>query len=95
MENVAIVPNLWHEEGVHVSLAKEGGNHRNDRRNVEVSCLANLALVASPDIPPNVLSYLWPPESNLKRLSSREHSLVTEDIMCIADQLETFVRFGD
>ena len=56
MDDVSIRPDMGHEESVHVGLAEEGGNWRDDRRDVEVSGLPNLTFMTSPDIPANVFS---------------------------------------
>jgi hypothetical protein len=55
VENVTVVTDARHQESIHVRLPEQRRNHRNDWRNVEVLRLSHLALMASSDVPLDVL----------------------------------------
>ena len=85
MVNIAIRAQLGHEESVDVSLPEEGGDGRDSGGNVEVLRLLNLAFMAGPGVPMDILIQVRPPE--LKEVASRcKDTLVAEIVVGILDE---------
>jgi len=72
-------------------FAEEGRNVGNRRRNVEVLCLADLALVAGSGVPTDIVVNVRPPESNENVLCRSEDSFVTKMIMRVLDYRGTSI----
>ena len=64
MKYISITSDFRHEEGVHVGSSKQGGNGRNDWRDMKVLHLTNLALMTRLGVPLDVIVQKRPPESD-------------------------------
>lgn len=66
MDDISVVPDFRHEEGVHMGFAEEGRDVGNHRGNEKVLGLADLTLVTGLDEPANIFVEKRPPKPNKK-----------------------------
>ena len=85
VEDVSVGTALRHVERVEVSLAEDRWDVGNGRWDVEILCLADLALMASSNVPADVVVQERPPESKKDVLSRSESTLVSEFVVELSD----------
>ena len=85
VEDVSVRTALRHVERIEVSLAENRWDVRDSRRDVEIFCLADLALMASSNVPADVVVQERPPESKKDVLSRSESTLVSELVVELSD----------
>ena len=95
MKDVTIRPNSRHKEGVDMSLAEQRGNFGDNRRDVEVFGLANLALMTHPGVPANVVVEVRPPEANEEIPGCGEDTLVSKIVVRVGNESETIRGRGN
>ena len=93
--DVAVGTKLRHEEGIDVGFSEEGGDERNDRRDVEVLHLAQLTLVTRLTVPTDVFVKVRPPEAKQKVIRGRESTFVSELVVGVGNESKTVGRVRD
>ena len=85
VKDILVGATLRHVECVEVSLAEDRWDMGDGRRDVEILCLADLALMATSDVPADVVVQERPPESKKDVLSRSESTLVSEFVVELSD----------
>ena len=62
MDDVAVATGLRHNHSINMDFVKESAHNRNSWGDVQSGSLANLAFMASVDVPPDVIDQHRPPE---------------------------------
>src|SRR5258708_37501118 len=88
LDNVAETGGRWHEHRVDVGFAKEGCREGNRGRDEDFSSLVKLALVASIDVPFDVLLESRPPESVEEGVLCGIEAFVSEVVVCFMDEVK-------
>ena len=81
MENVSVRTTLRHIERVEVSLVEDRWDVGDGKWDVEILCLVDLALMASSDVPADIIIQERPPESKKDVLSRSKSTLVSEFVV--------------
>ena len=77
LDDVTEARDKQHEHGVDVDFVEEGSRRVDSRQDVDLGSLSDLTLVASVDVPLNVLLKRWPPEAIREHVSSGVDALVS------------------
>ena len=86
VENIVIGAYLGHEEGVNVCLPKQQRDVGDYQGDMEILGLAQLTLMACPNVPVYVLIEMGPPEMKKEITSRCKHSLVSELVVSVLDE---------
>ena len=86
MSDVSKAADRRHEHGVNIYLLKDGRGDGDGGRNPDLRRLAKLALVASADVPLDVLLEGRPPKPVEERAAGGVETLVTKMIVSIANE---------
>ncbi len=89
LDNVVETGGRGHEHRVDVGFAKEGCREGNHGRDEDFSSLAKLALVASIDVPFDVLLESRPPETVEEGVLCGIEAFVSKVVMCFVDEVKT------
>jgi hypothetical protein len=86
--DVTKAANWWHEHGIDIYLLKDGGRNGNDGWNANLHHLAELALVASADVPFDILLKGRPPKPVEECAACEVETFVTKAVISIVDEGE-------
>src|SRR6266850_4801540 len=86
LSDVSKAADRRHEHGVNIYLPKDGRGDGDGGRNPDLHHLAKLALVASADVPLDVLLKGRPPKPVEERVVGGVETLVTKMIMSITNE---------
>ena len=81
--------NVRHQHGVDIYFMEEGGGGGDSRRDPDLGCLVELALVTSADVPLDILLKEGPPESVEECMAGGIKAFMPKVVMSVADERKT------
>ena len=89
LSDISEATNVRHQHGVDIYLTEEVGGDGDSRRDPDLGCLAELALVTSADVPLDILLKEGPPELVEECTAGGIKALMPEAVVSVADERKT------